>query len=133
MKIRLLQPEDLQGLQLLIQSYKSSQNLRDIKINYLQNSPVETQDISANSQPDRTDPQPFIYVAVLEQEVIGFGMLTIKDINKHKIAEKFQGKIKGKIWGRIEHLYCYPKYQRRGVGIQIYRTIATQARSLNLE
>lgn len=133
MKIRLLQPEDSQGWQLLIKSYRNSQNLRDVNFDYLTNPAIEIRDVPENSQPDRADNNHFVYVAVLEQEIVGFGVLAIEDINNHKIAEKFQEKIKTKIWGRIEHLYCYPKYQRRGVGIQIYRTIATQARNLNLE
>ncbi len=133
MKIRLLQPEDSQGLQLLIKNYRDSQNSRDVNLEYLQNLHLETQDIPENSLDDRADNHSFVYVAVLDQEVVGFGVLAIEDVNRHKVAEKFQEKIRAKIWGRIEHLYCYPKYQRRGVGIQIYRTIATQASDLNLE
>ncbi len=133
MKIRLLQPEDIQGLQLLIQNYRDSQNLRDVDFEDIQNLQPETQDILENSLDDRADNHHFVYVAVLDQEVVGFGVLAIEDINRHKIAEKFQEKIRANIWGRVEHLYCYPKYQRRGVGIQVYRTIATQARNLNLE
>ncbi len=129
MEIRLLQKEDIDRLGIKLPS-----NGQDFGLALSDSSGADIADNSAiaklNSyftkqiaqQPNEqfhqpaiapdTSNQEFIYLALEELQLIGFGILTAD--------------------GSIPLLYCHPDYQRRGVGIQLCRTIVTKALELGL-
>jgi len=59
------------------------------------------------------DTDRFAYVADVEGKIIGLGVLAAD--------------------GAIDCLYCHPDYQRRGAGVQLYRTMVAKALELGID